>query len=107
MTDNKWQQKVLETQDNSWVLEAKCRKEKKATPFFFEDFERSSPAVKHKMVYFCETCPVAQECYDHAAAVGETGLWGGTYFLSGKPKNPLKARYLELSRDMAAAKKVS
>lgn len=107
MGDNNWQQRTLATVDTSWVAEAKCKKEKKSTPFFFEDFERSTPAVKNKMVYFCESCSVIQDCYNHAVKVGETGLWGGTYFLSGKPKNPLKARYLELQRDKASAKKVS
>jgi hypothetical protein len=107
MADNNWQQKALATVDDAWMLNAKCRKEKKSTPFFFEDFERSTPAVKNKMVYFCASCAVVEDCYQHAVTVGETGLWGGTYFLAGKPKNPLKARYLEIQRDRASAKKVS
>jgi hypothetical protein len=95
----------LSSISHNWMSEAKCREEHKTTSHFFEDFERASGNVKAQMVRFCESCPVINDCFSHAEAVGETGLWGGVYFLNGRPKNPLKARYLEPQRDEAATKK--
>lgn len=107
MADNNWRAKVLEEIDTSWMKDAKCRFEKKQVKFFFEDFEKSNSSTKNKMVRFCTSCEVQEACYQHAINVGETGLWGGSYFVNGKPKNPLRARYLENDRDIAASKKVS
>jgi hypothetical protein len=99
--------RALQEADTTWMNDAKCRTEKKNVQFFFEHFEKSSKSDKNRMVSFCSPCAVRQACYDHAISVGETGLWGGVYFASGKPQNPLRARYLEDSRDIAASQKRS
>ena len=96
---------ALNESSSDWMKDAKCRSEQKATSHFFEEFERAGHFVKKELVTFCNSCEVITNCYDHAKAVGETGLWGGTYFTSGKPKNPMKARYLETQRDIASTVK--
>lgn len=100
--NNRYQIEALAASNSNWMAKAKCRNEQKATSHFFEEFERAGAFVKRELVTFCNNCEVIDECYDHAKAVGETGLWGGTYFTSGRPKNPMKARYLETQRDIAS-----
>jgi MinD superfamily P-loop ATPase len=93
---------VLE--QSKWMSQAKCRQQSKSTSLFFEYFERATPAARREIAKFCESCEVCSDCYEHAINASETGLWGGVYFLVGKPKNSTAVRYLEDSRDMAATK---
>jgi hypothetical protein len=104
---NDMKMKVLAGLSTDWMVDAKCRNEDKNTAAFFEEFERGSGTFKNKMVFFCRSCPVITDCYQYAIDADETGLWGGAYFTSGRPRNPLRARYLESDRDRAASQKVS
>jgi len=98
---------VLTELNTAWMSEARCRHEAKNTAAFFEEFERGTGNFKNSMVYFCRSCPVLEDCHSYAVSAGETGLWGGAYFTNGRPRNPMRARYLENDRDAAASKKVS
>ena len=99
--------KALTELDTTWMTSAKCRGEDKQTADFFEAFERGTGTFKNKMIFFCRSCPVITDCYQYAIDAGETGLWGGAYFANGRPRNPMRARYLENDRDRAASHKAS
>ena len=88
---------------NHWIAQAKCKNENRSTKKFFEEFEKASAPIKSQMVEFCNNCEVVNECFEYAQDNNETGLWGGTYFQAGRPKNPMRARYLELDRDSRAS----
>ena len=83
--------------DTRWMVDAKCRSEKVSNSYFFADFEKAGPAVKSAMVNICSGCPVIEKCRNYAIEAAETGLWAGVYFISGKPKNPRRVRYLDIN----------
>lgn len=85
--------------DTRWMVDAKCRSEKVSNSYFFADFEKAGPAVKSAMVNICSGCPVIEKCRNYAIEAAETGLWAGVYFISGKPKNPRRVRYLDIHED--------
>lgn len=83
--------------DTRWMVDAKCKSENISNSYFFAEFEKAGPAVKAAMVNICADCPVIEKCRNYAIEAAETGLWAGVYFMSGKPKNPRRVRYLDIS----------
>jgi WhiB family transcriptional regulator, redox-sensing transcriptional regulator len=64
----------------SWQESAACR-DVNPDIFFSVDSERGLRRRAHEVLAhsLCSTCPVRQQCREHAIAVGEPyGVWGGT-----------------------------
>ncbi len=62
--------------DRSWITDARCRRERKPTEFFFPvrgDVETVA-AIKE----YCRECPVRTKCLDYGMRMRENeGWWGG------------------------------
>lgn len=62
-----------------WQLDAACRGEDSSV-FFHPEGERGAArlARQEQAKQICASCPVRQQCLDHALAVREPyGIWGG------------------------------
>ena len=66
-----------------WVDQANCRG--LPTSWFFI---KNGQSVKPEVKQACETCPVKQDCLDHALKYEAHGFWGGT---SEKQRKRLRA----------------
>lgn len=51
---------------------------------FYDEYEANERVAK-MIDQACLSCPVLAQCLQFAAENGETGVWGGIYFTSGKP----------------------
>lgn len=63
-----------------WQIEGACRSTD-PEEFFPGDAERGNKRLnrEQRAKAMCATCPVVQQCFDHAMAVQEPyGVWGGT-----------------------------
>lgn len=73
------QQQAWGGEDDQWFGEAACRG-RNAELFFHPDRERG-PSRAHRVARakeVCATCPVKQQCLEHALSVPEVyGIWGG------------------------------
>lgn len=69
--------------ENAWQQRGACNGA--ATALFFPENAADTEAAKA----ICETCPVKNECLDHALANNEPGIWGGT---TGKERRRMKRR---------------
>ncbi len=66
------------TRGNSkWMESAVCAS---VDPELFQQSRDTSPGVDHSKTAkkICLTCPVVDECLDHALTYWESGVWGGT-----------------------------
>lgn len=60
-------------QERPWAVFAACREEQ-SMRFFPENRDEEREALK-----VCSTCPVVEDCLDHAIESNERfGIWGGT-----------------------------
>ncbi len=86
---------LIETYE--WQYEGACNNADPDT-FFSPEFERGPrrAAREAKAKSFCATCPVVQQCREHALSVQEPyGVWGGltvnerAEILAGRKAQPL------------------
>jgi len=62
-----------------WQFEGACNGEE-TNEFFLEDDMRGAKKINRQVsaIAICNTCPVKQQCLDHALKVPEMyGIWGG------------------------------
>jgi WhiB family redox-sensing transcriptional regulator len=71
----------LNTADETWRVDAACRKVPNAWELFFSEELQDIAAAKH----VCVECPVIAPCLEGAIARSEPcGVWGGQLFLNGR-----------------------
>lgn len=75
--------------DEDWKDYAACRQKEIPLSQFFEDFEAAHNDIprRRRLIAVCQTCPVVNQCAEFARKTKSTGVFGGAYYVSGKPRS--------------------
>lgn len=76
----------LDEEELEWQQLALCRT---MNPDDFHENYENSRGVARMIDQACLSCPVMAECIQQAVDNSEWGVWGGIFFVNGKP-DPVK-----------------